>query len=93
MKAKNIQFGTPEPSKSGKTKVWQVMAITDPWYLVDDCSIGEIKYRATWRRYAFFPKPDTLYEQDCLRLIADFCEDKTKKLRKTWAKRKKESTA
>lgn len=60
-------------SKSGKTNIYQVMADTG-YYL------GDIKWKASWRKYAFFPESDTLYEQDCLRDIAKFLEEqKTRK--------------
>ena len=55
------------PSKSGKTKIYQVMADTGT-------HLGDIKWYAPWRKYAFFPEPDTIYEQDCLRDIAGFLE-------------------
>ena len=32
--------------------------------------LGVIKWYAPWRKYCFFPKPDTLFEQDCLSDIA-----------------------
>ena len=55
-------------SKSGKTKIYQVMADTGQ-------HLGDIKWYASWRKYAFFPEPNTLYEQDCLRDIANFLEE------------------
>jgi hypothetical protein len=35
--------------------------------------IGEIKWYSQWRKYAFFPT-DAIFEQNCLRDIADFLE-------------------
>ena len=32
-----------------------------------------------WRRFSFFPNANTLFEPDCLRDLADFCESETKK--------------
>lgn len=64
--------------------------ILDAWFVVPakekpDSSgvaqvapLGEIKFVGGWRRFAFFPYGNTLYEQDCLRDIADFCEARTK---------------
>ena len=40
----------------------------------DDFVLGTIEWFPKWRIYAFFPKEHTCYEQDCLRDIADFCE-------------------
>lgn len=64
-------------SASGKTLIWRVFALTqaagDPYIL------GEIKWAARWRRYAYYPSAEisTVYEQDCLRSIADFVEKRT----------------
>ena len=52
--------------ETGKTSVWQV--VTKDGGVV----IGEVKWFGRWRGYAFFPKPDTIYEATCLRDIADF---------------------
>jgi hypothetical protein len=43
--------------------------------------LGEIRWFGRWRCYSFFPDTDTLYEQTCLRDIADFCETVTKEHR------------
>jgi len=69
------EFGThikfvPAPPKP-KTKVWWVVN------KYDDGHIGNIGWYASWRKYSFFPNPNTVYEQVCLREIADFCERKT----------------
>ena len=77
-----ISFGKPTPSDSGKTQIWSVISH-------HDYDLGEIRWYGRWRKYAFYPHWDTIYEQDCLRKIADFCEDQTKKLRATWKTRKK----
>lgn len=50
------------------TKKFNVHANEGMYYL------GEIKWRSGWRRYAFFPSKDTLYESQCLRDIADFLD-------------------
>lgn len=39
--------------------------------------LGVVKWWGAWRKYAFFPNPDTLYEQDCLRDIAQIIVDLT----------------
>lgn len=44
--------------------------------------LGEIKWHAHWRRYALFPGFGTVFEQDCLRTIADHCQRKTQDHRK-----------
>lgn len=62
-------FFIPGPDKP-KTKTWYVMN------KYDDIHLGWIGWFAKWRKYAFFPKPETVYEQVCLRDIAEFCERK-----------------
>lgn len=88
MEVKYIEFSRSRPSKSGKTRIWRVLAFHDKLSLIDDYSIGEVKWHGAWRRYALAPGRDTIFEQDCLRKIANFCEDQTKKLRKKWQKRR-----
>ena len=87
MEVKYIDFSRSRPSKSGKTRIWRVLAFHG-LQLDDPYSLGEIKWCGAWRRYAFAPLSNTIYEQDCMRKIADFCEDQTKKLRAKWKKRK-----
>jgi len=41
--------------------------------------LGEIKWFSRWRRYAFFPMPETVFEHECLKSIAEVCETLTKK--------------
>ena len=67
-----IYFRNMGTSKSGKTSIWHVItaASTDP--------IGIIKWFFRWRRYSFFPVAETVYEETCLREIAQFCETITK---------------
>lgn len=66
-----ITFAPAGRSKSGKTLVWKVIP-TD----TSPC-IGRISWYAPWRKYAFFPEDNTIFEQNCLRYIADFCENQT----------------
>ena len=58
-----------------KTKRWAIAA--------DDGEIGlgEVKWLGRWRCYGYFPLNETVYEKQCLRDIADFCEKKTKEKR------------
>lgn len=56
-----------------KTKFWRVQPIGDP-----DLMLGYVKWFGRWRRYAFFPAPSCVFEKDCLRALADFCELKTR---------------
>ncbi len=67
----HIKFVPAQPKP--KTKTWWVVN------KYDDVSLGNIGWFGRWRRYSFFPNPDTVYEQVCLREIASFCEEQTEK--------------
>ena len=50
---------------------------TNAWHIVTNKGrkmIGIIKWFPRWRKYAFFPFADTIYEDDCLKDIAEFIE-------------------
>lgn len=66
-----------------KTGVWRVISKRD------DICIGNIKWYGGWRCYAFFPEQGTLYEQQCLRYIASFCESLTNKWKEIQKEKKK----
>lgn len=66
--SKWIRFFETGASPSGKTAVWAVMTMSG------DEQIGEVRWFARWRKYAFYPKAHTVFEEDCLRDIAAFCE-------------------
>lgn len=70
-----IVFEFAGPSKSGKTNEWRVQPKDDG--ALAAC-IGVVKWYAPWRKYAFNPYTNTVFEQDCLREIATFCEQRTK---------------
>lgn len=55
-----------------KTKVWRVLN------KYDNILLGEVRWFSRWCKYAFFPSIDTIFEEDCLRDIANLCENKTK---------------
>ncbi len=90
MEVKYIEFGEPTPSASGKTQIWEVLAYESSlaFGFSDEDALGEIRWFPHWRRYAFYPGSFTAFEQDCLRKIADFCEEQTAKLRQQWKKRR-----
>lgn len=67
-----IKFMTaPDAGDGRKTKIWDVVTIDG------SSKLGEIRWFSRWRRYAFFPDRKTVFEQDCLRRIADFIQLKT----------------
>jgi hypothetical protein len=53
------------------TKRWTIVAHDG------EVELGEVKWFGKWRCYAYFPLNDTLYEKQCLRDIAAFCERRT----------------
>lgn len=86
MEVKYIEFSRPRPSKSGKTRIWRVLADA---HIESPYSLGEIKFHGAWRRYAFHPAYGTFFEHDCQYKIADFCKAESRKLWKKWAKCRK----
>lgn len=67
-----IKFNEGPHSPSGKTQTWFVKTKDD-----SRAYLGEIRWYAPWRCYAFWPEPGTIFERDCLRNIANFCGDQT----------------
>ncbi len=59
---------TPNPS----TKRWAVMSKDKGE------QIGTVAWYGAWRKYCFMPAANTVFEQVCLRDIANFCENETK---------------
>lgn len=61
-----------EISPLPKTRRWEV-------WLNEAEIIGEVKWRGNWRKYAVELFGAAYYDWDCLRLLADFCEQETLK--------------
>jgi len=59
-------------SNKPKTKVWVVLNKYDATHL------GHIGWFPKFRKYSFYPCLNTVYEEECLRNIADFIEHMTK---------------
>lgn len=72
MKGSWIRFDYVDVSKSGKTKLWRIRPLDS------HDTLGEVKWYGPWRKYCFYPDHNTVFEQDCLRDIAKFCESQTK---------------
>jgi hypothetical protein len=70
--SKWIKFLEQQVPPDRKTKIFLVLT-TDG---VSD--LGTVKWFGRWRCYSFFPNTDTVFEKQCLRDIADFCEAETK---------------
>jgi hypothetical protein len=75
--AKWVSFRLDERRAGAKTDVWFVFSLT-----AFPAHLGVVKWYAQWRKYAFFPASTALFEQDCLRDIAEFLESETEKHRK-----------
>lgn len=73
-----LRFETGTPVRGRRTLVWRVS--TKEHRL----PLGEIDWYSPWRRYVFEPEAGTLYEEDCLRVIAAFVENLTRRQRATW---------
>jgi len=67
-----VDEGVPRGQKTHIYRV-QVNNVSSPE--ADSIVLGTVKWFGRWRGYAFFPCQQTVYEQVCLREIADFCEE------------------
>lgn len=65
-----IKFVFMGHTASGKTGMW---TITD----VGDNVLGKIKWHGPWRKYCFYPDPDTIWEENCLDTVATFIKEQT----------------
>lgn len=72
-----IHFDLQAPD-GRKTQRWIVWSGKEGF---EGSELGQVKFYPQWRKYSFFPASQTLFEADCLRDIATFCEDETKKWR------------
>ncbi len=68
-----LTFDDAGESSSGKTKLWHVCSKEQGSVL------GTIAWYGPWRKYAFsvIYCSNVVFEEDCLREIAQFCENKT----------------
>lgn len=67
-----INFINKRPSATGRTLLVDVQSVRQRTIL------GEIKWLGRWRQYVFHPADWTAFNPDCLRVIADQCEQMTK---------------
>jgi len=80
--AKWIEFIERPVGEHQKTLRWQVRP-KDSFE-----PLGMVQWFNRWRKYCFFPAPDTVFEQDCLRDIAHFIEQETQRQRHSAALRR-----
>jgi len=67
--SKWITFQLAE-KQNPKTKVYWVITKEQPYL-----TLGQIKWFGRWRKYSFFPQPETVFERDCLNDIISFIGD------------------
>ena len=66
-KGTHIQFEQYAYLKpKAKTFVWLV------WTKDGSGKLGEVRWFSRWRKYCFFPEPECVFEETCLRDISDF---------------------
>lgn len=58
---------------TGKTDFWNVYTKEGTLLL------GQIRWFSTFRQYSFYPQPNTVYEKQFMRDIANFMEEEMKK--------------
>jgi hypothetical protein len=72
-----VSFKLNDRKLKAKTDTWDV------WSLDEASHLGQVRWYGPWRKYCFFPgAATTVFEQDCLRHIAEFIESETTKHRK-----------
>lgn len=67
-----IRFVAEGVTRTGKTECWTVMSRD---------GLGHVRWFGRWRKYAFFPAEGAVFEEVCLREIANFCQARTKEHR------------
>lgn len=74
-----IKIEASRQSESGKTIIYNVWTDAGSTHTsgVSTVLLGEIRWYGAWRKYAFFPSQQTLFEEVCLREIAMFIENRT----------------
>lgn len=75
MNSKYLKF-VEAPAKPKTRCFWVVNKL-------DNHHVGNIGWFSRWRKYAFFPLPGMVFEEDCLRDIAGFVADLTSQHRKS----------
>jgi hypothetical protein len=65
----HIRFMIAPPK--ARTKVWWVVSS------YDDTCLGWVAWFSRWWKYSFYPEQGRVFEEVCLREIAQFCVDQT----------------
>lgn len=69
-----LSFRFEGASPSGRTHLWGVWA--------GPIRLGAIRWFARWRKYAFFPQPETVFESICLAELTQFLRERQVEHRK-----------
>ncbi|KKL56525.1 hypothetical protein LCGC14_2244500 [marine sediment metagenome] len=67
---------------TNRTKVYDVRSKRD------GVSLGTIQWYGKWRQYCFYPKPETIFNRQCLHDIVDIMDLLMKKWQEQRARRK-----
>jgi hypothetical protein len=59
--------------------IWPETHKTNRWLVAGGRgdNLGVVSWFPAWRKYAFFPAADTVFEEVCLTEIAEFCKLRT----------------
>lgn len=66
MRYKWIEFR--EQTQTGKTRIFKCFNVEF------NCELGTVKWYSAWRKYAFFPLENIVFETQCLKDIAGFLD-------------------
>lgn len=69
----HLKFGLIPTPASRQTKIWHVFSPPDS----GDRLLGQVRWRESWRCYAFHPYQPTCYDAFHLAELANFCEVET----------------
>jgi hypothetical protein len=61
-----------------KTKTYEVVSVAS------NNPIGVVRWFSHWRKYVFAPYNETMYDESCLRDIAQFVDWKTQTQKEGW---------
>lgn len=71
-----LEFRTLPWDGTRRTHVWQVYQRAPGVGTV--ALLGHVAWYSAWRQYAYMPMGNTVYNEECLRAVAEFCDDMTK---------------
>ena len=72
-----LEFVDIGATPSGLTRRWSVRSRHGKNFLGQQIILGEVSWWSPWRQYTFKPSSNTIWNKECLRTIAGFCESIT----------------